>query len=133
MPFSSNMGWQDDGLHTPCQDVPMVMPGRFQNTRIPTSRNEWTSYGWKNIARAFLGGYSGGEWRIEDEMFFDPTRPKEMSLGFGREDIEYAKMSERKNREIFQKMGERQKRLLSALESGKIFKLSELKLVRETR
>ena len=49
-----------------------------------------------------------------------------MSLGFSREDIEYAKMSERKNAEIVRNMDTRQKRLLTALSRGRIFKLSRL-------
>jgi hypothetical protein len=126
MPFSTGE-WQDDGLHTPCQDVPMEMPGGCRSSRAPVRGDEWTSYGWKRLASGFFGAGTGGEWRVEDQMFFDPTRPKEMSLGFTREEIEYAKMSERKNREVFQKMGNRQKRLLNMLESGRIFKLSRLK------
>jgi hypothetical protein len=49
-----------------------------------------------------------------------------MSLGFSREDIEYAKMSERKNTEIVKNMNNRQKRLLTALQKGRIFRLSRL-------
>lgn len=116
----------DDGLHTPHQDVPMGIGD--VPSREPTQRNEWTSYGWRNVARGFLGGVDG-QWRKEDELYFDPSRPREMALGMTRDDIEYAKMSERRNRETIQKMTPRQKRLLDALEHGKIFALSKLKEV----
>jgi len=124
-PYAMGMG-EDDGLHTPHQNVPMPGVGSFgaaMRTSMgpPTSRNEWTSYGFGRY-----GARNLSEWNREDEMYFDPSRPKEMALGFSRDDVEYAKMSERKNRELLSGMSERQKRLLKALEGGKLFKLSKL-------
>lgn len=118
----------DDGLHTPHQDIPMPVVGGSSRMTTPV-RGEWNGggYGWKNIAMGFLGNMGGtGTWNRQDELYFDPSRPREMSLGFSREDIEYAKMSERKNAEIVRNMDTRQKRLLTALSKGMIFKLSRL-------
>lgn len=84
-------------------------------------------YGWRNLASGFFG-VGGGTWSREQDMFFDPTHPREMSLGFSRDDIEYAKITEKRNRDVIMKMNSRQKRLLRALEHGCIFKLSKLKL-----
>jgi hypothetical protein len=66
-------------------------------------------------------------------MYFDPSHPREMSLGFSRYDIEYAKLLERKDREVVNSMTDRQKRLLGALNSGRLFKLSRLKLEKNQR
>lgn len=49
----------------------------------------------------------GGTWNNRDQMYFDPSRPREMALGFSREDIEYAKLSEKKNSEIVRNMNDR--------------------------
>lgn len=49
-----------------------------------------------------------------------------MALGFGREDIEYAKMSERKNAELLRNMTDKQKSMLKSLDDGEIFRLSKL-------
>ena len=100
-----------------------------QTRFTPAGRNEWhnSGYRWKDMAKGFLGR-SDGEWNRRDETFFDPAHPREMALGFSREDIEYAKLSERKNKEVYRSMNERQKRLLKALEGGKLFKLSKLKI-----
>lgn len=76
---------------------------------VPPGRGEWNGggYGWKNIARGFLGNMGGGTWNNQDQMYFDPSRPREMALGFSREDIEYAKLSEKKNSEIVRNMNDR--------------------------
>jgi hypothetical protein len=66
-------------------------------------------------------------------MYFDPSHPMEMSLGFSRDDIEYTKLLERKDREGVNSMTDRQKRLLGALNSGRLFKLSMLKLEKNQR
>ena len=124
----------DDGLHTPCQNVPIAPAGMSRMSFTPAGRNEWNNngYRWKDMAKGFLGR-SGGEWNRRDEMFFDPSHPREMALGFSREDIEYAKLSEKKNKEVYQSMSDRQKRLLKALEGGKLFKLSKLKIEPDPR
>jgi len=118
----------DDGLHTPCQDVPMPIPGNSRYARTPRNSNEWASYGWEKMARGFLGLPGGDSWNNPDQMFFDPNYPKEMSLGFSRADIEYKKLCDKKDREIMSKLKPRQHRLMDALNRGKIFKLSRLKI-----
>lgn len=113
----------------------MPMPGDYQRCGTP-SRGDWNGggYGWKNIARGFLGNVgSGGTWNRQDELYFDPTHPREMSLGFSRKDIEYAKVSEKKNSEMVRSMNNRQKRLLNSLNNGRIFKLSRLVLEKNPR
>lgn len=96
--------------------------------RRPASPTEWSSYGWGNRTSRVFGGNTGryDSWNSRDETFFDPSRQREMALGFGREDIEYAKMSERKNAEILDKMTDKQKSMLKSLEDGEVFKLSRL-------
>jgi hypothetical protein len=122
------MGCQDDGLHVPHQNVPMYTSGSHVNRR-PTNPNEWTSYGWKDMSDRFLG-YTGRKSSWNDEQYFDPSRPKEMSLGFSREDIEYAKLREKKEHEILANVTDKQKKMVDDVLSGKIFKLS--KLIEET-
>lgn len=122
----------DDGLHTPNQNVPMQMCGG--GTAGPSSfqeRNDWNldGYRWKDSSRMFSPGC--GSWN--EPTYFDPARPREMSLGFSREDIEYAKLSERKNREVVKNMNDRQKRLLRALEKGMLLRLSKLVPVKNDR
>lgn len=122
---SRTMFGEDDGLHTPHQDVPMMPPTTMSPEHFQRqSPKDWNCGGfrWKDMSRGRMG-----QWRKEDEMFFDPEHPTEMALGFSREDIEYTKISKKKNKEIINNMSERQKRMLKALESGKIFKLTKLK------
>lgn len=128
MPFAMGFG-SDDGLHVPNQNVPMPGVGSGPlgmamrtYSAPPASGKEWSSYGFKEMCQ----GSGLGEWNRQDEAYFDPSRPKEMALGFSREDVEYAKFSEKKNHEIEKNMTERQRRLLKALEKGQLFKLSRL-------
>lgn len=106
----------------------MTTPGNSGYVRTPRNSNEWSSYSWEKMARGFLGLPGGNSWNDSNQMFFDPNYPKEMSLGFSRADIEYKKLCDKKDREIMSKLKPRQHRLMDALNSGKIFKLSRLKL-----
>lgn len=119
------MGCEDDGLHVPHQNVPMYSSGSFQFDRKPTNPGEWSSYGWKDMSDRF-SMYTGRKSSWNDEQYFDPTRPKETALGFSRDDIEYAKMREKKDRELLNNITDSQKRMVADLLSGKIFKLSKL-------
>lgn len=122
---SRTMFGEDDGLHTPNQDVPMILPTTMSLEHFQKQSSKDWNYGgfrWNHMSSGKIG-----QWRKEDEMFFDTKHPTEMALGFSREDIEYTKLSEKKNKEIVNNMSERQKRMLKALESGKIFKLTKLK------
>lgn len=99
--FPQTDEFYDDGLHTPHQDVPMVMP------RTLPGRGTWN-----------------------DTAFFDPRYPNEMSLGFSRKDIQYRSECDAKDREAFRKMSVRQKRLLNAIEKQKFFRLTKLQLLK---
>lgn len=110
-----------NSLQVPNQNIPMN--GLLNSFSCPPKdKSEWSSYVFSKISNS---GYSP-QWNRQDELFFDPSRPKEMSLGFSRDEIEYAKFMEKKNKELERSMSDIQKRMLKALENEKILKLSRL-------
>jgi hypothetical protein len=83
------------------------------------SPGEWSGYRWGKIT---TGG--GRSWN--NQVPFDINHPGESSMGFGPDDIRFQETCKKKDAELARNMTERQKRMLSALESGKFFKLSRL-------
>ena len=67
-----------------------------------------------------------GELPTENTIGYSPHIFIDKTLGFSRDDIEYAKMREKKDRELMNNITDSQKRMVADLLSGKIFKLSKL-------
>ena len=117
---------QQDNLHVPQSGSSILRPpGLDYSIAPPTNNKEWASFGWQKIAQGFLG--SNKQWNTEDIYFIDPTHPKESSLGFSRKDIEYTKLCEKKDKEIFRNLHPRQKRLINAINRQQFFRLSKIK------
>ena len=75
--------------------------------------------------------HGGNDWNDREIYDFNPVKPKEMSVGLSKDDIEYAELSKRENEKLENNMGDLQKELLKKLEDGSLMKKSELIEVNE--